>query len=179
MVAPLRTAPSTTHGKENWIFIPSIASAALAATVAEATAASALDITDLAFSGATPEVTANTERVRQERRAGDTSSFENIGETAYEGGEVSIAWRPQDDEGEDGKKAWEKFPVGTTGFFAKREGVAKNADIVAGQHFTYVMPIELGPPIPGKTGEGSAGQSSFRSTFAITGEPQFDVVVLA
>lgn len=176
---PLRPAPAKTHGRENWIFIPTIASAALAPTVAEATAASALDITNMLFAGAEPSVNRTTERVRQDRRAGDTDSYEFIGENSYEGGDVVMAYSPQGAAASDGKKAWEKFPAGTTGFIAKREDIAKATNITAGQRLPYVIPVEFGQPVPMKQGEGAAAQSAFGSTFAITGKPAFDVAVLA
>jgi hypothetical protein len=179
MPEPLRPAPAKTYGRENWIYIPTIASAALQPTVAEATAASALDITRIAFKDGEPMVNSNTERVRQDERAGDTESYEFIGRTDYEGGDVMMAWQPQAAPGSDGKKAWEKFPAGTTGFLAKREDIGRATNIIAGQRLSSVVPVEFGPPIPTKKGEGSAAQAAFKSTFAITGAPAFDVVVLA
>lgn len=179
MAEPLRPDPAKTYGRENWIFIPSIASATLAPTVAEITGASALDITRIAFAGATPELSASTNRVRQERRAGDTSSYEYIGETSYEGGEFMAAWNPQAAAASDGVKAWEKFPAGTTGFFAKRENVGRATTPTAGEFLSVVYPVEFGPRLPMKQGDAEAAQSSFRSTFAVTGEPAFKVAILA
>lgn len=181
MAEPLRPDPAKTYGRENWVFIPSIASATLAPTVAEYNAASALDVTRIAFAGATPELAGSTERVRQDRRAGDTESFEFLGDTSYEGGDVVMALSPQAAAGSDGKKAWEKFAAGgvVTGFFAKREDVARAVAAAAGQFLTAVYPVEIGGGLPMKQGDGAAAQAAFRTTFAVVGQPKFMIAILA
>lgn len=182
MAEPLRPDPAKTFGRENIIFIPTIASAALAPTVAEATGASALDVTRTAFKGAGPELGGSTERATPDERYGDTESYEMIGVTKYEGGEAMFAWQPQALSGTDGKKAWEKFlnTNGTvSGYFAKREDLGRAAAISAGNRLSWVVPVEVGPPLPMKQGDGAAAQAAFRATWAVTGSPKFDVVVLA
>lgn len=179
MAEPLRPSPAKTHGRENWIFIPSIASATLAPSVTEITAASSLDVTRIAFAGATPELGATTNRVRQDRRAGDTESYEFVGETSYEGGEAIMAWQPQAAALSDGKKAWEKFQAGTTGFIAKREDIDRATAPAAGQFLSSVFPVEFGPAFPAKQGDGEAAQAAFRTSFAVTGPPKFNLAILA
>lgn len=180
MAEPLRPDPAKTHGRENWVFIPDIESVTLAPTAAEYGASSSFDISRVAFQGATPELNSSTERVKQDRRAGDTESFEFVGETAYEGGDCVMALSPQAAAGTDGKKAWEKFAAGgVTGFIAKREDVARATAGAAGQFLNVVMPVEFGPGIPTKQGEGAGAQSAFRCTFAVTGPPKFMVAILA
>lgn len=178
MPEPLRPTAAKTYGRENWVFLPTIASAALAPTAAEFNGASTLDITRIVFAGDEPSVNASTNRVKQERRAGDTEEYEFIGSTTYEGGEFVASLSPQGAAASDGKKAWEKFPAGTTGFFAKREDVARATSGVAGQFLSWVVPVEFGPPIPTKRGEGESAQSAFKSTFAVTGAPAFNVAIL-
>ena len=182
MAEPLRPDPAKTFGRENIIFIPTIASATLAPTVAEGSGASALDVTRIAFKGDAPELGGSTERATPDERFGDTESFEMIGVTKYEGGEAVFAWQPQALTGTDGKKAWEKFlnTNGTvSGFFAKREDVGRATALAAGQRLSWVTPVEIGPPLPLKKGDGAASQAAFRATWAVTGSPKFDVVVLA
>lgn len=178
MVAPLRPAPAKLFGRKNYVYIPTIASATLAPTVAEITAASTLDITRIAFAGGEPTINATTNRIRMDRRIGDTQDYEQIGTTSWEGGDIVMAWQPQGAAGSDGKKAWEKFLESTTGFVAKREDVGRDADFAAGQFLSWVAPIEFGPRIPVEQGEGESGQAAFRSTIAITGAPAFAVAVL-
>lgn len=179
MTEPLRPTPAKTYGRENWIYIPTIASATLAPTVAEITAGSTLDITRIAFAGDEPNLNSTTNRVKLDRRAGDTEVYEFIGETTYEGGECVMQFSPQAAAGADGKKAWEKFVAGTTGFIAKREDVARATTPVAGVFLSSVVPVEFGPPIPTKKGDGEAGQGAFKVTWAVTSAPAFSVAVLA
>lgn len=179
MTEPLRPSAAKTYGRENWIFIPTIASATLAPTVAEITAATALDITRIAFAGAEPTFNATTNRVKLDRRVGDTEAFEFIGETSYEGGECVMQFSPQAAAGADGKKAIEKFVTGLTGYLAKREDVARATTPIAGQFLSWVVPVEFGPPIPAKQGEGEAGQAAFKTTYAVTSAPGVNLAILA
>jgi hypothetical protein len=136
-------------------------------------------VTRIAFAGAEPALNASTNRVKLDRRAGDTEAFEFIGETSYEGGDCVMQFSPQAAAASDGKKAWEKFVAGTTGFLCKREDVARATTPVAGQFLSSVIPVEFGPPIPTKQGEGEAGQGAFKSTFAVTSQPGFNLAILA
>ena len=179
MAEPLRPAAAKTYGRENWIFIPTIASATLAPTAAEATAGSTLDITRIAFAGAEPTFNATTNRVKLDRRVGDTEAYEFIGETTYEGGECIMQFSPQAAGGADGKKAIEKFVNGLTGFLAKREDVARATTPVAGQFLSWVVPVEFGPPLPTKQGDAEAGQAAFKTTYAVTSAPAVNIAILA
>jgi hypothetical protein len=183
MAEPTRPEPAKTFGRENYIFIPTIAAAAaLTPTVAEATAASALDITRVVFEGGEPTLNANTERVELDARAGDDEVYEHIGRTKYEGGDLMGAWDPQAAALSDDKIGWEQFlntSGNVTGFLAKRENIVRADAIVAAQRLSYVIPVEFGPPTPTKQGSGSAAQAAFKVTFAVTGAPKFDVAVLA
>lgn len=179
MAEPLRPAAAKTFGRENWIYIPTIASATLAPTVAEINAASGMDITRIAFSGGEPTFNASTNRVKLDRRAGDTEAFEFIGETSYEGGEVMMQFSPQVAAGADGKKAIEKFVSGLTGYFAKREDISRSTTPAAGQFLSWVVPIECGPPLPSKQGDAEAAQGAFKTTYAVTSTPAVNIAILA
>lgn len=179
MAEPPRPAPAKTYGKENWIFIPAIASAALAPTVAEATAASGLDITNTVFADAAPDPSKTTNRAQQGRRFGDTSQFEFIGSTVYTGGDIQYAVDTQAAPASAGRKMWETIPDGTTGFLARRQGVARATAVAAGQTLAAVYPVEFGPSDPKDHGDAEASESGAMATFAITGQPKFMVVVLA
>ena len=143
MPEPLRPTATKLYLRENWVFIPTIASATYAPTVAEITGASALDFTNIVFANGAPEPSSATNRVREERRLGDASLGEFIGETTHEGGEMTYQFAPQAAAASDGKKMWEKIPEGTTGFLARRQGVAKATAFAAGQ-FVDVWPVEFG-----------------------------------
>lgn len=179
MAEPLRPTANKVYARENWIFIPTIASAVLAPTVAEATGASALDVTNIVFADGAPAPSMTTNRVKQNRRLGDTQLAEFIGETSHEGGEVTYQFDPTAATSTDGVKLWEKIPEGTTGYLAHRMGVPKATAIAAGQFLAAVYPVEFGPSTPIKSGDGEAAETAARCTFAVTGRPAFKVAVLA
>lgn len=176
MVAPTRPASSKAFKREKWLYVPTIATIA-APTVAEVTAVSVLDISCYLFdSSARP--TANTNLVEKERRICDGATYQQVGSTTYAGGEMVAALDPQAAAASDGKKAWEKFPEGTTGYLVRRLGIDVNTDLAAGQ-FVDVFPVEFGAPTPGTVGDGEARENSFTSTFAITGPPAFVKAIAA
>lgn len=176
MAAPIRPAASKAYGREKWVFVPTIANIN-APTVAEVTAVSALDISCYLFeSSARP--TATTNLVDRERRICDTTTFQQVGTTTYAGGEMVASFDPQAAALSDGKKAWEKFPEGTTGYLVRRLGTLVATDLAAAQ-FVDVFPVEFGVPVPGTTGDGEARENSFTSTFAITSTPAFNKAIAA
>ena len=179
MAEPLRPAPAKVYTRENWIFIPTIASATLAPTVAEATAASALDITNMVFNDSAPAPEQNTNLVEQNRRLGDAALFQFVGTTTYTGGECTMAFNSQGAALSDSVKAWEKFAAGgVTGFLANRMNVPKATALAAGQ-FLHVYPAEFGPYSPTKSGENEGAEEAMKGSWAITSTPAFKIAVLA
>lgn len=179
MAEPLRPAPAKTYTRENWIFIPTIASATLAPTVAEATAASALDITNMAFADSAPNPEINTNLVEQNRRLGDAELYQFIGTTTYGGGQFTMQFNSQGAALSDSVKAWEKFAAGgLTGFMARRLNVPKATAVTAGQ-FIHVYPAEFGPFMPTKSGDGEGAEEAMMGSWAITAPPKFKLAVLA
>lgn len=178
MPEPLRPAPAKVYTRQNWIFIPTIASATLAPTVAEATAASALDITNIAFADSAPTPAQNTNLVEQNRRLGDAALYQFVGTTTFTGGEVTMQFDPQGAAASDAVKAWEKFAAGgLTGFMARRLNVAKATNVIAGQ-FLDVYPCEFGPFMTTTSGDGEGAEAAMVGSWAITNQPKFKVAVL-
>lgn len=176
MAAPIRPASSKSYGREKWQFVPTIASI-VAPTITEINAVSGLDISCMLFEpSARP--TASTNLVDRERRICDTVTFQQVGTTTYAGGEMIAAVDPQAAAASDGKKAWEKFVEGTTGFLVRRLGILVATDFAAGQ-FVDVFPVEFGVPVPGTVGDGEARENSFSVTFAITSTPAFIKAIAA
>lgn len=179
MAEPLRPAPAKTYTRENWIFIPTIASVTLAPTVAEATAAAALDVTNMAFADSAPAPEINTNLVEQNRRLGDAALFQFIGTSTFTGGQVTFQFNSQGAALSDAVKAWEKFSAGgVTGFMANRMNVPKATAVAAGQ-FLHVYPCEFGPFMPVKSGDGEGAEEAMRGSWAITSTPAFKIAVLA
>lgn len=181
MTEPTRPAANQLFGKENWIFVPTIASATLAPTVAEINAASGLDITNMLFRDGAPSPTQNTNLVDQQERFGDTTTTQFVGKTTYTGGEFTYQFNQQGAAASDGVLAWEKFLNSgstVTGYFCRRSGVLDSTTPVAGQ-FVDTFPVEIGPSMPGRQGDGESAEGAARATFAITSAPAFKKAVLA
>lgn len=173
MAEPLRPAATLTHGRENWVFVPALANQS-APTPTEMTAG--LDITRIAFAS-TGQPSQSTNRVTSERRLGDTNVFERIGDTSYTGGDALIQYAPQAAAGEDGKIGYETLS-GATGFLVRRMGVPRATAPAAGQ-FVDVFPVEFGPAMPTKSGDGEAAEAAATLAFAVTDEPSFNVAIAA
>jgi hypothetical protein len=178
MAEPLRPAPAKVYTRQNWIYVPTIASAALAPTVAEATAASALDVTNIVFNDAAPNPEQNTNLVEQNRRLGDAALYQFVGTTTFTGGSVTMQFNSQGAALADSVKAWEKFAAGgVVGFMVRRLNVPKATAIASGQ-FVHVYPCEFGPFMPTTSGEGEGAEEAMIGSWAITSAPAFKVAVL-
>lgn len=176
MATPLRPTPASLYGKENWIFVLTVASTALIPTTLEANAASGLDITNILFAD-TAKPTQTTNRVTQERRLGDTVLAEFIGATTYQGGEMHYQFDPQGAAASNGVKAFEKFTAaGTSGFLIERLGIAAGTTPVAG-NFVNVYPVQIGPSFPLRAGDNETAESGMVATFAVTAAPAIKVAL--
>lgn len=179
MPEPLRPNPAKVYTRQNWIYVPTIASGTLAPTVAEATAASALDITNIVFQDGAPSPSQSTNLVEQNRRLGDAALFQFVGTTTFTGGEITVQFDPQGAALADSVKAWEKFAAGgLTGFLVRRMNVAKATNVIAGQ-FVDVYPCEFGPFMPTTSGDGESAEAAATGSWAITSQPKFKLAVLA
>lgn len=180
MAEPLRPNPAKVFGRENWIFVPTFA-AYTAPTVTEAAGASALDITRIAFADGAPAPSQSTNLVEQNRRFGDTKVAQNVGETTYQGGQMNYQFDPQAAAASDAKKAYEKFLNTSgviTGYFVRRQNIARDAVLAVGQ-FVDVYPVEIGPSMPTTVGQAESSEAAAMCTFAVTGEPKFNVALVA
>ena len=179
MPEPLRPSPAKAFTRENWFYIPTIASATKAPTVAEATAASALDFTNMVFADGAPTPEQNTNLVDQNRRYGDAANYQFVGTTTYGGNKLTAAFNQQAAALADAVKFWEKFQAGNvTGFFGYRANVPKATAVTAGQ-FMDIFPAEVGPLMPTKSGDGEGAEGAVTGMWAITDTPAFKIAVLA
>lgn len=176
MAAPIRPASSKAFQREKWVYVPAIANIE-APTLAELNAATGLDVSCYLFASS-GKPTQNTNLVTRERRLCDGAQYQQVGTTTYEGGDMLAAFDPQAVAASDGKKAYEKFPEGTSGFLVRRLGVAVGTDFSAGQ-FVDSFPVEFGPPMPTTAGDGESAENAFMSRFAITGPPAFNKAIAA
>jgi hypothetical protein len=179
MPEPLRPAPAKLYTRENWFFVPTIASETLAPTVAEMTAAAALDLTNMVYAETAPNPETSTEMVKQERRLGDDVNYEYVGPQEITGGQITMSFDQQGAALSDSVKAWEKFsPGGVTGFMVNRQNVPKATDVTAGQ-FLHVYPAEVSKAVPARQGEGPSAEGAMICAWAVTGRPAYKVAVLA
>ncbi|GAB3988878.1 phage tail tube protein [Nocardioides marmoraquaticus] len=176
MAAPARPAGTKAYLRVKRIFIPAVAGAA-GPTVAESTGASALDVTNMFYdSSARPSQTTNM--ARAPKREGDAETYEFVGETQATYGEVRYAHNPQAATGSPGRKAFETFPPGTTGWIEERWGMNRDIDIAAGQK-VELIPVEFGPQIITREGDGEGAEVAIQQAIAQTGPRRSDVAVLA
>lgn len=176
MAAPIRPASAKAYGREKWVFVPTVANIA-APTLTEINAGAGLDISCYLFDSST-RPSQNTNLVTKERRVCDTKQFQQVGNTDPQGGEITYALDPQAAALSDGKKLWEKIGTGATGYLVRRLGVDVNTDFAAGQ-FVDVFPVEFGPSMPVRVGEGESAEVGATTSFAITADPAYIKAIAA
>ena len=176
MAAPIRPAATKSYLRNKWVFVPAIANTS-APTVAELTGASVLDVTKMFFeSSAQPSQSTNL--ARSPKRIGDAETYEFVGETTASFGEVRYSFNPQGAALSDGKKAFEKFPAGTTGYMVNRLGLDRDTDLAAAQ-FVTIYPVEFGQQHETIEGDGEGGEVAIVQTVAQTGPKSLNKAIAA
>ena len=179
MAAPLRPASTKAYLRDSWIFVPTLSgyAAGTGPTVAEITGATALDVTNMFFaSSARPSLTTNL--ARAPKRLGDAETYEFVGESQATIGEIRYAFDPQALAASNGKKAYEKFPKGTTGYLVNRLGISQDTAPAAGQ-FVTAYPVEFGPQQETKEGDDEGAEVAIVQTVAQTGPKLLNVAIAA
>lgn len=180
MVAPSKPQLVTANGKDSWFFVPAVANKT-APTVAEVNAATGLNISCYLWSDF-EGLSSSTGKVTLPRLLCELNTYEANDVTTFTVADLDFAFAPQAAAASDGKKAWDKFKAGgLTGFLVRRQGIVadQSAPEAAAGQFVDVMPVEIGKAVPGKTGTDAAGVYRATAPVAITGEPAFNVAVVA
>jgi hypothetical protein len=177
MAAPVRPADTKYYLRSKWVFVPTGTYDPASPSLAVLNAATALDVTKMFFAS-TAGPTQSTNVVRGPRRVGDANTPEFIGETNPSFGEVRYAFNPQAASGSDGKKAYEKFPVGTTGFLVNRLGIDRDVDLASGQ-FVTSYPVEFGPQHETPEGDAEGAVVGIVQQVAQTGDKSLNKAVVA
>jgi hypothetical protein len=180
MTEPSRPSPIKTFGKENWIYVPTIADTS-APTVSEITGASSLDITRIAFRDGGPAFPRTTNVVTQNARYGDTLDRQAIGKTTYGNAEMMYQFDPQSAAGSTGKKAYEKFLYSSstvTGYLVRRMGVGRAVAPAAAQ-FVDIYAVEFGPSQPTNQGSEDSVEAAASCTVVVTDVPVFNTAIAA
>lgn len=176
MAEPLRPAGTKHYLRDKWVFVPTGAYDPEAPSLALLEAASALDVTKMLFaSSARPSQSTNL--ARAPKRVGDGETYEFVGETQATFGEMRYAFNPQAAAASDGKKAYEKFPAGTTGWMVNRLGIDRDTDLEIGQ-FVTSYPVEVGPQHETPEGDGEGAEVAIVQTVAQTGPKSLNVAIL-
>lgn len=176
MPAPIKPRKVTANGKDSFWLVPAVASTD-APTALEVNAASGLNIS--CYLLAEQEgVTGTTEKVTLARLLCETSTTEGIGETTFSMADVQVVFDPQAAANHNDKKAFELLRDGFTGYAIRRQGVraTEDSDVTAGQ-FVDVIPVEVGPVVPGKSATDASGIYTATAAVAVTGTPSFNVAV--
>lgn len=176
MTAPIRPDSTKAFQREKWVYVATIANIN-SPTITELTAGSTLDVSCMLFDD-TGRPTQNTNLVEKKRRVCDGAVYQQVGTTTYGGGDMSYQVDPQAAALSNGKKAWEKFPSGTTGYLVRRLGIDVSTDLAAGQ-FVDVFPMEVGPQMPTIVGDGESAEVGVTQTFAVTSAPSFIKAIAA
>lgn len=174
MAAPIRPDSAKLYTREKWVFVPTIAVTSSPAAATEVNAATSLDVSKMFFaSSARPS--ASTNLVSQNRRIGDASLAQFVGETQWTLGEIRYSFSPQAAALSDGKKAFEKFPAGTTGYLVHAQDIPVDDDLAAGD-FVNVYQVEFGVQVPVPEGDAEGSEAAIVQTVAIT-DPNPDINV--
>ena len=180
MAEPLRPTPAKTFGRKNWFLVQTLSgyTAGTGPTVAEMTATSSLDVTRILFADGAPMPDQSTNQAEQQRRWGDTESYQFTGTTTYSGGDLQYAFNPQGVALADDVKLWEKISTGGQWFLVRRLAVVRSVAPVAGQ-FVDVFPADLGPSIPMESGDSEGAEAAAKCTFTVYNKPLFKVAIAA
>ncbi len=177
MAAPVRPTAVKAYLRDKWVFVPTGTYDPVAPSLAILNAASALDVTKMFFaSSAKPSQSTNL--ARSPKRIGDGETYEFVGETTPTFGEVRYSFDPQGAALSTGKKAYEKFPQGTTGFLVNRLGIDRDTDLATGQ-FVTSYPVEFGPQQEVAEGDGEGAEVAIVQTVAQTGPKQLNKAIVA
>lgn len=176
MAAPIRPAGTKAYLRDSWVFVPTLANPA-SPSLAEINGASALNVTKMFFaSSARPSQSTNL--ASAPKRIGDGETYQFVGESQQSWGEVRYSFNPQAAALSDGKKAFEKFTPGTTGYMVNRLGIDRDTDFAIGQ-FVTSYPVEFGPQNETPEGDGEGAEVAIVQTVAVTGPKALNKAVVA
>lgn len=177
MAAPIKPQKVTANGKDTWFAVPAIADVT-APEATEINAISGLNFT--CFLMAEQEgVTGTTEKVQLARLLCETSTTEALGDTTWTLADIQGVFDPQAAANADGKKAWNLFKDGFSGYFVRRQGVKSDTatpEAVDGQ-FVDVFRVETGPATATKSSTDASGIYTFTAAVALLDSPAFNVEV--
>ncbi len=175
MADPTRPKGTRAYLTDKWIWVPSPANPA-APTAVELNGATALDVT-MMFYASSAKPGSSTNLASAPKRVGDGEVYQFVGETQRTLGEMRYAFDSQGAAASDGRKAFEKFPEGATGYLYRRRGKNRLLPIIATDK-VWGYPAECGPQSEADEGDGEGAETAIAQTFAQTGPTVKDVAVV-
>lgn len=177
MAAPVKAVLDSAYANDSWLFVKAIADIR-EPVVTEIEAATGFNLSCSVFGDTQEGVSATTEKVTRPRLNCERETYSFNGATNYDMADLTVAFRPQSDDGSDGRKAWDTMEDYSTGFLVRRQGVDSTTAITAGQRVD-VIPAQLAVKVPTKTSNDAAGVYAFTQAVSITGQPAWNVEVQA
>ena len=176
MAAPIQPNGVNVQGAVKVVWVQTLTNPA-SPSLAEVNASSSLDVSLMLYEGGwQPGVTAN--KVSAKRRLASRKVYEKFGTTTDTLGDLQYSFDPQSASGADGRKAYEKFAEGATGYFVERLGLAIETDMAVGQRVN-VYPVVLGPKSPPVDTADEAAEIQITQPVGITGATQLDKAIVA
>jgi hypothetical protein len=139
MPTPLTPTGIKVQGRIRITFAPT--GSLTAPSLAIMTGATALDVSNIFYEDSWAP-SKETNKGSAPRRLGTAQVWEQGGITNHSLGDLRYQIDPQGAALSDGKKAYEKFPEGTVGYFYWRFGMSVDTDFAIGQ-FVQVAPVQL------------------------------------
>jgi hypothetical protein len=177
MTAPVRPASVPTLAHDNWVFVPSIANQA-APTVAEITAGSAIDITQMMIEPDCVLPTITPQTATANLRIGDTVQYEFLAPGKPTSGVIGFSFNPQAAPGDSSRKLYDAWAGGVSGFLVNRRGLPIATAFAAAQMVT-VYPVQVSAPQQYTSGTGASAESAAKSTAAYSAPASPDVAIAA
>lgn len=176
MAAPERTPLTSAYLADNWFLVPAVANLK-APTVAELTAADALDITLRVFADGSTWPTSETGTTQLPALYGDSKQYQAFDRRQVNGGTLMYGYTPQGATGSAGRKMYEALPQGRELVLVNRLGVDQNEDIEAAQEVSLYR-IKVDKSVPARAGEGTASVTAQSVTYIVL-EDETNVKVAA
>ncbi|MCM0622719.1 phage tail tube protein [Nocardioides bruguierae] len=103
--------------------------------------------------------TAATAKVSKQRKMCQTKTATALGETTWDTPTLMYTYNPQSvgTPGADGNEAYEALAEGTTVWLVQRLGKSGTSDLAAADAYR-VIPVELGPQVPGTSADDAGGE---------------------
>lgn len=176
MTAPLKPQKVAANKKDSWWYAPAIAAMAVP-TATEINAVGALNFT--CYLLAEQEgVSSTTNKAQLARLLCETGTTEVLENVVWSLADIQSLFDPQAAAGSTGKKTWDLFKSGVSGFLIRRQGVVNDvsSSVTAGE-FVDVFKVDIGEATPGKTAADASGLYSFTCGVALI-DKAFNVAVV-